>query len=88
MKKNLKVNILLWIASALLVIVVAGFLIIPKDGHDFEVDGIYYEIVDDISNIVKVTYKGSDCKSFEHEYSGVLVIPQELTYRGINYTVE
>ena len=88
MKKSLKVNKWWWTISVLLAIVVVVFLIIPKDVHDFEVDGIYYEIVDDISNIVKVTYKGSECKSFEHEYSGVLVIPQELTYRGINYTVE
>ena len=54
MKKNLKANKWLWIASALLVIVVAGFLIIPKNGREFEVDGICYKVVDDISNIVAV----------------------------------
>lgn len=87
MKKSLKANKWLWIISVLLVIVIVGFLINPRDGHDFEVDGIYYEIVDNISNIVKVTYKGCDWKAYNHEYSGAVVIPEKLTYRGRNYTV-
>ena len=53
--------------------------------RSFEIDGIYYEIVDDMS--IKVTYKGSDWKAYEHEYSGVVVIPNKLTYRGRNYSV-
>ena len=53
--------------------------------RSFEIDGIYYEIVDDMS--IKVTYKGSDWKAYEHEYSGVVVIPNKLTYRGRIYTV-
>ena len=64
MKKNLKTNIWLWIASALFVIVVAGLLIIPKDGHEFEVDGICYKVVDDISNIVAVTCKGDSYDAY------------------------
>ncbi len=78
MGENLKANKWLWIISALLAIVVVGFLIVPGDDHDFEVDGIYYEIVDDISYSVKVV---------KHEYSGAVVIPKDLTYRGRNYTV-
>lgn len=88
MKKNLKANIWLWIASALFVIVVAGFLIIPKDGHEFEVDGICYKVVDDISNIVAVTCKGDSYDAYADEYAGAVVIPDNITYRGINYTVE
>ena len=87
MRKSLKANKWLWIISALLAIVVVGVLIIPRDGHNFKVDGIYYEIVDDISNIVKVTHKGNDCKAFEHEYSGAVVIPEKLTYKGRTYKV-
>ena len=83
----MKVKKWLWIISALLAIAVAGFLMSPMDGHDFEVDGICYEIVDDISKIVKVTYKGNDREAYEDEYSGEVVIPRELTYRGRNYTV-
>ena len=87
MGERLKANKWLWIISALLAIVVVGFLIVPRDGHNFKVDGIYYEIVDDISNIVKVTHKGNDCKAFEHEYSGAVVIPEKLTYKGRTYKV-
>ena len=54
MGERLKANKWLWIISTLLAIVVIGFLIAPSEGHDFEVDGIYYEIVDDISCSVKV----------------------------------
>ena len=88
MKKNLKANIWLWIASALLVIVVAGFLIISRNGREFEVDGICYKVVDDISNIVAVTCKGDSYDTYADEYVGAVVIPDNITYRGINYTVE
>ena len=87
MKKSLITNKWLWIASALLAIAVVAFLFIPKNGHDFEVDGIYYKVVNDTSNEVKVTYKGNDCKDYSHEYSGVVVIPNKLTYESKNYTV-
>ena len=87
MKKSLITNKWLWITSALLAIAVVAFLFIPKNGHDFEIDGIYYKVVNDTSNEVKVTYKGNDCKDYRHEYSGVVVIPNKLTYDGKNYTV-
>lgn len=61
--------------------------IATRTGHDFEIDGIYYKVVNDTSNEVKVTYKGNDCKDYRHEYSGVVVIPNKLTYDGKNYTV-
>ncbi len=88
MKKSLKVNKCLWIISALLAIVVACFLIIPRDGHDFEADGIYYKIECDSLNIVSVTYKGDSYKSYADEYVGAVVIPENITYKGINYIVE
>lgn len=61
--------------------------ITPITKHDFEIDGIYYKVVNDTSNEVKVTYKGNDCRDYRHEYSGVVVIPNKLTYEGKNYTV-
>ena len=88
MKMNSKANKWSWIISTLLVIVVAGFLIIPRNGREFEVDGICYKVVDDVSNAVEVTYKGGDWTAFEHEYSGVVAIPKELTFKGVNYIVE
>ena len=79
MKKHLKANIWLWIASALLVIVVAGFLIIPRNGREFEVDGICYKVVDDISNIVAVTSRGDSYDTYADEYVGAVVIPDNIT---------
>ena len=87
MIKNLKVSRLLWIISALLVIVVAGFLIIPRNGRKFEVDGIYYKVESDIYNVVAVTYKGDSYDAYADEYVGAVVIPDNITYRGINYDV-
>ena len=55
--------------------------------HDFEVGGIYYKIVDDISRIVKVSYRGSDWEDYDQEYRGAVVIPDSLTYRNRTYTV-
>ena len=87
MKRSLKVNKWLVVASALLAIVVVGFLINPRDGHKFEVDGIHYRIIDNISNIVEVTCKGDDWEACDHEYSGAVVIPDSLTYRSRTYRV-
>ena len=83
----MQVNKWLWIIPALLAIVVAGFLIIPKDGHEFEVDGIHYRIIDNISNVVEVTCKGGDWEACDQEYSGAVVIPDSLTYRSRTYRV-
>ena len=53
--------------------------------HDFEVDGIYYNYLDD--NNVAVTYKGSYTNSYNDEYSGEVTIPETVTYDGITYSV-
>ncbi|MCR4799766.1 MAG: leucine-rich repeat domain-containing protein [Bacteroidales bacterium] len=47
--------------------------------YDFEVDGIYYKMVDDG---VEVTYKQD-----EPSYSGSITIPSSVTYDGKRYTV-
>ena len=54
--------------------------------HDFEVDGIYYNILND--NEVEVTYKG-DFISWDHNntYFGDVTIPSTVTYNGTIYTV-
>ncbi len=53
--------------------------------HDFEVDGIYYNI--NGNNEVSVTYKGNNNSSYEDEYSGDVVIPETVTYNGKTYSV-
>lgn len=54
--------------------------------HDFEVDGIYYDINSDGIS-VSVTHKGSSYSSYSNEYSGAVTIPASVTYSGKTYTV-
>jgi len=51
--------------------------------HDFEVDGIYYNIS---GNQATVTYQGTTHYEYE-EYSGDVTIPSSVNYNGKNYTV-
>lgn len=52
--------------------------------HDFEVDGIFYNILD--NNSVEVSYKG-DLMPDYNAYSGEITIPEIVTYNGITYSV-
>ncbi len=52
--------------------------------HDFEVDGIYYNIN---GNEATVTYYGSSPFDASHSYSGSVVIPATVTYNGTTYPV-
>lgn len=59
--------------------------------HDFEAvnsDGvtIYYNYNDD-GNSVSVTYKGPTYDAYYYEYSGKVVLPEEVTYNGKTYAV-
>ena len=54
--------------------------------HDFEVDGIYYNITSEEDKTVEVTYQGDDYYAIE-EYSGTVSIPTTVTYDGQEYTV-
>ena len=51
--------------------------------HDFTVDEIYYNILD--SNTVEVTYKGNNI--YDTEYRNDVVIPDYVSYNGVNYVV-
>lgn len=53
--------------------------------HDFEVDGIYYNITSSEDLTVEVTYKGSTINS--GVYHGYVVIPENIVYNGSNYEV-
>ncbi len=54
--------------------------------HDFEVDGIYYNITDETAKTVAVTYQGS-WNSEYNEYAGSVTIPSSVTYNGTSYYV-
>ena len=55
--------------------------------HDFEVDGIYYNISSETGQTVEVTLRGDYTNSYSNEYTGTVVIPESVTYNGINYSV-
>ena len=60
---------------------------ITATAHDFEVDGIYYNITDDTNKTVEVTYLGSSYYYDDDEYTGSVVIPESVTYDGTTYSV-
>ena len=53
---------------------------LPSFAHGFEVDGIYYHVLNETVKSVEVTYG-------ENEYSGSITIPSSVTYKGISYSV-
>ena len=52
--------------------------------HDFEVDGIYYNIN---GNEATVTFQGTSYYQYSNEYSGSVTIPSSVTYNGTIYAV-
>ena len=54
--------------------------------HDFEVDGIFYNILSEEDRTVEVTYKGDSYYEYS-EYSGNVAIPANVTYEGTTYSV-
>ena len=52
--------------------------------HDFEVDGIYYNIV---NNEASVTFQGESYNQFEDEYAGEVIIPLTVNYNGKSLSV-
>ena len=60
----------------------------PLFAEDFEVNGIYYDIISSYTNkTVAVTYRGSWCDAYLNEYSGAVTIPRSVTYNGNTYSV-
>lgn len=54
---------------------------IIANAYDFEVDGIYYNILSTADKTVEVSYNPSDL------YSGDIVIPEKVTYKGVEFDV-
>ena len=55
--------------------------------HDFEVNGIYYNILSSTDRTVEVTYKGDSYDEYSDEYSGNLSISKNVTYNCSTYMV-
>ena len=54
------------------------------NAYNFEVDGIYYRIID--NDNVSVTYKG-EFATWYHSYSGDVVIPDSVSFNDRFYKV-
>ena len=57
------------------------------NAHDFEVDGIFYNIISSEDLTASVTYKGENYSSYSDEYTGKIVIPESITCDDKIYTV-
>lgn len=51
--------------------------------HMFEVDGIYYDITSETDKTVEVVYDWL----YYTKYTGTVVIPETVTYKGTTYSV-
>lgn len=63
------------------ILIAIGALVCPDaSAYDFEVNGIYYNVLSISSRTCGVTYG-------ENKYSGDIVIPETVTYNGSEFTV-
>lgn len=63
------------------------FALIPylyATASDFEVDGLYYNILSEEDRTIEVTYKSYDNTTY---ISGDIKIPRRVLYNNISYTV-
>ena len=60
---------------------------LPLSAHDFEVDGIYYNIISSTDKTIGVTYRGINYYDYPGQYSGNVTIPEIVTYSGNTYSV-
>ena len=75
-------HIKLWLAT--MAVLLCSF---TATAHDFEVNGIYYNISSSTNKTVEVTYKGTSSNEYSDEYTGSVVIPESVTYNGSTYSV-
>lgn len=89
--KSLKIKAIMnQITKQFRVAVVISILLsvwLPSFSHNFEVDGIYYNITDETAKNVAVTCKGDSYSDYSNEYTGSVVIPSSVTYNGTTYSV-
>ena len=76
--------------NSLLLAVLGLLCSMSVSAHDFEVDGIYYNfpfLSWDNDSTVEVTYRGTYPEYDNDYYSGVVKIPESVTYNGTTYRV-
>ena len=60
---------------------------VAVNAHDFEVNGIYYNITDEANKTVEVSCQGIVYDDYANEYTGNVEIPESVTYNGKTYSV-
>lgn len=75
------------IIKAFIVTVIASLCSLAASAHEFEGDGIYYDIIFSTDMTVSVTYKGSSYYEYSKEYFGYVVIPEKVTCDSKEYSV-
>ena len=73
-------------ALSCLLAVLISMVASAVSAHDFEVDGIYYNITSSTDLTVAVTYQGDDYY-YDDEYTGSVTIPETVTYDETAYSV-
>ncbi len=74
-------------ALTFLLAVLMSLVCSAVSAHDFEVDGIYYNITSSVEPLtVAVTFQGSVYYTIE-EYTGSVTIPENVIYKGKTYNV-
>ncbi len=63
------------------------FCNLAVSAHDFEVDGIYYNITSSDDLTVAVRYRGNNYDTYSNEYSEDVVIPSTVSYDSTTYSV-
>ncbi len=74
--------------STLLLTLLLSMMSTNTFAYDAEVDGIYYNLIK--GKVAEVTYKdnGDYYRNNKDAYSGDVVIPEKVTYEGVEYPVE
>nr|MCR5179912.1 hypothetical protein [Bacteroidaceae bacterium] len=65
---------------------ILSFIATLASAHDFEVDGIYYNITSKTSLTASVTFKGTSYYQYSNEYTGSVTIPASVTFNGNTYS--
>ena len=68
--------------NIMLFVMLLGLECVKTHAHDFEVDGIYYNIVSINDLTCEVTYRGTYYYDTRFTYSGEIVIPDFVQYNG------
>lgn len=77
--KNLK-----RLCLAFVVLLFAGFSV---SAFDFQVSGIYYNVISKIDKTVSVTFKSTNPFDCDGVYVGSVVIPEKVVHKGVSYKV-